>query len=81
MRYQALKHQTIKLPKKGTVQFDAGEGHAFVPAHDSKIYLHWENDSGKLVTTYTMTYTTKVWGKVKLINALDKDTSVLAVEL
>ena len=81
MRYQAVKHQTIKLPKKGTVEFDAMDGYALVPNPDSKIYLHWENESGKLVTTYTMTYTTKVWGKLKLINALDKDTTVLAVEL
>jgi len=76
MLYRALKNSTIKMNGKETVEFDAGEGVVFVPHPNSKIYLHWLTDSGKMRQTYTMTFDTKVTGKVKLINGLDNPTSI-----
>ena len=76
MLYQALKNNTINLASKETVEFDAGEGVVFVPQLNSKIYLHWLTDSGKMRQTYTMTFDTKVVGKLKIINGLDNPTSI-----
>lgn len=82
MKYQALKNYNLVLPKKGSEQVvDAGQGLILVPPPNSKIFLHWENENGKLVSTYTMTFTTKVYDKVKLINGSDKEVSILAVNL
>jgi hypothetical protein len=81
MRYQALKHNRIKLANKAEYSLDAKDGVVLIPQDNSKIYLHWLTDSGKLATTYTMTFATRVEGQVKLINALDKETTVQIVEL
>jgi hypothetical protein len=80
MKYIALKHKTINLTGKGQFEIDAGEDSIIlVPEEGSKIYLHWKTDTGKLTTTYTMTFPTKVEGKVTVINALDKPTAVRAI--
>jgi hypothetical protein len=81
MKYQALKHNTIKLASRAEYALDAKDGVVLMPQTGSKIYLHWLTETGKLVTTYTMTFATRVEGQVKLINALDKETSVQIVEL
>jgi hypothetical protein len=81
MLYRALKNNTINLGSKETVEFDAGEGVVFVPQPNSKIYLHWLTDSGKMRQTYTMTFDTKVTGKLKIINGLDSPTSVHVIQL
>lgn len=80
MRYRALKHKTIQLAGKSQQDFDAGEeGATLVPDENTKIFLHWKTDTGKLVTTYTMTFPTFVQGAVTLINALDKSAQIRAV--
>jgi hypothetical protein len=80
MRYQALKHKTIQLNSKAQTELDAGEeGLTLVPEENSKVFLHWKTDTGKLVTTYTMTFPTFVQGTVTLINALDKSVQIRAV--
>jgi hypothetical protein len=81
MLYRALKNTTINLGSKETVEFDAGEGVVFVPQSNSKIYLHWLTDSGKIRQTYTMTFDTRVTGKLKIINGLDNPTSVHVIQL
>jgi hypothetical protein len=81
MLYRALKNNTLNLGSKETIEFDAGEGVVFVPQLNSKIYLHWLTDSGKIRQTYTMTFDTKVTGKLKLINGLDNPTSVHVIQL
>jgi hypothetical protein len=81
MLYQALKNNTINLGNKETVEFDAGAGVVFVPQPNSKIYLHWLTDSGKMRQTYTMTFDTKVTGKLKIINGLDNPTSIHVIHI
>jgi hypothetical protein len=80
MKYIALKHKNFNLTAKGQIEIDAGEDSIIlVPEEGSKIYLHWKTDTGKLATTYTMTFPTKIEGKVLMINALDKPTSVKTI--
>ena len=81
MKYQALKHSKIKLAPKAESNFDAKDGVVLIPQDSSKVFLHWLNDSGKLVATYTMTFPTRVAGQIKLINGLDKETSVQIIEI
>ena len=81
MLYRALKNNTINLGSKETVEFDAGEGVVFVPQPNSKIYLHWLTESGKMRQTYTMTFDTKVTGKLKIINGLDGPTSIHVIHI
>jgi hypothetical protein len=81
MRYQALKHSKIKLAGKADSKIEAGTGVVLVPQEGSKIFLHWLNDSGKVVATYTLTFPTRVEGSVKAINGLDKETSIQIIEL
>jgi flagellar hook assembly protein FlgD len=81
MKYQALKHHKIRLAAKAESKFDAQSGVVLVPQEGSKVFLHWTNENGKLVNTYTMTFPTKVEGQLKLINGLDKETTVQIIEL
>jgi hypothetical protein len=81
MLFQALKHNTVQLPAKGEHILDAQNGVVLVPQPNSKIYLHWLTDSGKLRQTYTMTYPTRVESKLKLINGLDTPTSVQVIQV
>ena len=81
MLYRTLKNSTLKLDSKETIEFDAGEGVVFVPQPNSKIYLHWLTDSGKMRQTYTMTFDTKVTGKLKIINGLDSPTSIHVIHI
>lgn len=80
MKYVALKHKTYNLLNKGQIDIDATDNHIIlIPEEGSKIYLHWKTDTGKLVSTYTMTFATRVEGKFTMINALDKATTVKTV--
>jgi hypothetical protein len=81
MLYQPLKHHVIDLGPKDTVELDAQTGAVLVPSTNSKVFLHWLTDSGKIRSTYTMTYATRVEGKLKLINGLDTTTSVQVIHL
>lgn len=81
MNYRALKNHWIKLDPKQETEIDAKEGTVLVPPPNSKVFLHWLNDKGKLVSTYTMTYPTQVQKKVKLINATANQISIQAIEL
>ncbi len=81
MLYQALKHKNINLGPKNSQELDAGLGVVLVPQPDSKIFLHWLTDSGKLRQTYTMTFPTKVEGKLKLINGLDSPVSIQVIQV
>jgi hypothetical protein len=81
MLYQALKNNFITLPPQGSIELDAQNGVVLVPQSGSKIYLHWLTESGKMRSTYTMTYTTRVEGKVKIINGLNSQTSIHVIQL
>lgn len=81
MNYRALKNHWIKLESKAETEIDAGQGTILVPPPNSKVFLHWLNEKGKLVSTYTMTYPTQVQNKVKLINAQSTPISIQAIEI
>lgn len=80
MKYLAMKHKTVRLEGKAQIEIDAGdEGLILVPSEGSKVFLHWKTDTGKLATTYTMTFPTKVEGKFTAINALDKSVEIRTI--
>jgi hypothetical protein len=77
MKYQALKHKTINLAAKAEYELDSVDAEVtLVPNDGDKVFIHWKNQSGKLMATYTMTFPTRIDGKVTLINALTKPASV-----
>jgi hypothetical protein len=80
MKYQALKHKLLTLEGKGQLELDAeDDALMLIPEEGSKVYLHWKTDSGKLAATYTMTFPTKVEGKVTLINALNTAAKITVI--
>ena len=81
MNYKALKNQHIKIGARGQIEFDAGTGTVLIPPTDAKVYLHWNNDNGKLISTYTLTYSTLVQNKLKIINGSDKAISIHAIDI
>jgi hypothetical protein len=81
MRYKALKNNYIKLEANKETFLDAGEGIILIPESNTKIYVHWLNDSGKITTTCTVDYATLVTQKVKLINAQNKEIRVHCIEI
>jgi hypothetical protein len=81
MNYRALKNYYIRLPAHGQDEIDAGEGTVLIPPEHTKIYLHWTNDKGKLVTTYTLSYATLVQNKLKILNGSTNPVAVHAIEI
>ena len=81
MNYKALKNNYIKLAGKEEVEFDAGEGTVLIPPPNTKVYLHWTNSNGKLVSTFTLTYATLVQNKIKIINSTNTPLSIHAITL
>ena len=81
MLYQPLKNYSIQLGPKDSTELDAQNGVVLVPQSGAKVFLHWLTDSGKIRSTYTMTYATRVEGKVKLINGIDTQTAIHVIQL
>lgn len=81
MNYKPLKNQYIKIPPKGEIEFDAGTGTVLIPPPDTRVFLHWTNNNGKLISTYTLTYSALVQNKFKIINGTDKNISIHAIDL
>ena len=81
MLYQALKNYSIQLGSKESVDLDARTGVVLVPQTSSKVFIHWLTDSGKIRSTFTMTYATRVEGKCQLINGFDKVISIQVIIL
>ena len=79
MKYLPMKHKTINLKPKEQIEIDAASGMVLVPEDGTKVFLHWKNESGKLISTYTMTFPTKVEGSITMINALDKESKIKVV--
>lgn len=81
MLYTELHNKPIKLPKKGTVEIDAGDGVILVPLDSGKIFLHWLNDKGQINNTHQLRYSTKVTKKLRLVNAEARDLQVMQIDL
>lgn len=81
MLYQPLKTRIVSLEGKKSQDLDAQTGAVLVPENGSKIFIHWLTDKGQIRSTYTMTYATKIEGKVKLINGSDNPTVIQVIHL
>jgi hypothetical protein len=81
MNYKPLKNQHIKLGARGQINFDAGTGTVLIPPSDAKVFLHWTNENGKLISTYTLIYATLVQNNLKIINGSDKPVSIHSIDI
>ena len=81
MNYRPLKNYQIKIEAKSEVEYDAGTGTILIPPADARIFLHWLNDKGKLISTFTLTYATLVENKLKIINGTNDSISITAIEI
>lgn len=81
MLYRQLKNHKIHLKAKESVDYDAGEGVIMIPDSNTKIYVHWITDKGRIRSTYTMTYDTEIKERVKLINGSNTDTDIHVIKL
>ena len=80
--YKPLKTENIVLEAREEAYFNADTSVVFVPHWNSKIYLHWLTEDGLVKNTFTMTYATKVEGKIKIINASTRNpTSIQVIHL
>jgi hypothetical protein len=80
MWYKELPNLTIKLQPKQEVELDLGEGKILIPTTDTRIFLHWYNEKGKLINSHQLKYSTLVRHKVKLVNPENKDAVILQID-
>jgi len=78
MLYQALKPYSILLESTETRDLDTGTGLVLIPEDNSKVFLHWLNGD-KLRATYTMTAATRVYERVRLINASNRTIEIKVI--
>jgi hypothetical protein len=81
MNYTPLKNQYIKLAANEQTEFDAKDGVVLVPSLDSKLYVHWVNENGKVTATYTLSYATLVQNKLKIINGSNSQASIHIIDI
>jgi hypothetical protein len=78
--YTPLKSKKIQLGPRAVLDYDFGDGKTVVPIQNCKVFVHWLTENGKMRATYTMTFSTKLQGDVRLTNGLDTDCELLVVE-
>jgi hypothetical protein len=76
MLYKQLTTKQIQLVGNAVLDYDFGEEAILVPSPNCKVFLHWLTDKGNIRSTFTMTYATRVEGKVRLTNGLDKEVVI-----
>lgn len=70
MHYKVLKTEHIRLDGHEEREIDGTQGCIINPISDAKIFVHWLDDEGNVLTTYTLTRAALVNNKFKLINGL-----------
>ena len=80
MLYQALKPYSLLLEASETRDLDAGVGLVLIPEDNAKVFLHWLNGE-KLRASYTMSRATKVYERVRLINASNRTIEIKVVDI
>jgi hypothetical protein len=80
MKYAALKHRYIVVEKETQITASVN-GSVLVPEENTKTFLHWVNENGKLISTYTLSYPTLVHDQVKLINGSKKPVKIHVIDL
>ena len=81
MLYKELANKHIKIPSKGHVEIDAGEGVILVPLTENKVFLNWLNDKGQMISTHTLRFSTQVQRRVRIINPETKEITILQINL
>lgn len=81
MLYKELENRQIKIPAKGNLDLDAGDGCILIPMNTSRVFLNWLNDKDKIISTFTLKYSTLVTKKVRLINPETQEITLLKVDL
>jgi hypothetical protein len=81
MLYKELANKHIKLPSKGQVEIDAGDGVILVPLNEGKVFLNWLNDKGQMISTHTLRFSTRVERRIRIINAESKEMTLLQISL
>jgi hypothetical protein len=81
MLYKELANKHIKLPSKGQIEIDAGDGVILVPLNEGKVFLNWLNDKGQMISTHTLRFSTRVERRIRIINAESKEITLLQISL
>jgi len=74
--YTPLTTRQIQLGSNSVLDQNFGEGAILVPSPNCKVFLHWLTDKGAIRSTFTMTYATRVEGKVRITNGLDEEVVI-----
>lgn len=75
--YKQLHVDTIDLGGRAVLEKDFGDdGAILIPTGKTKIFVHWITDKGNVRSTWTMTYASKITGKVRLTNGLDENNRI-----
>lgn len=80
MLYQAIKSYSILLETTETREIDATTGLLLIPEDNAKVFLHWPNGD-KLRASYTMTQPTRVYERVRLINASNRTIEIKIADI
>ena len=81
MWYKELPNKQIKLGPKEELELDIISDKILIPMTESRIFMHWYNDKGKLVNSHQLKYSTLINQKVKLINSDSKDVVILQIDV
>lgn len=76
MLYKQLQIKTIQMGGNSVLDYDFGEAAILVPSPNCKVFLHWLTEKGNIRSTFTMTYATKVTGKVRITNGLNTELTI-----
>ena len=79
MWYNELKSKLINLKPKEEIQVEAGK--VLVPKSNSRFFLHWYNDKGKMVASHQIKHATLVNNTAKLINPENFDAVILQIDI
>jgi hypothetical protein len=74
--YKQLHTQQIQIAGNAVLEQDFGESAILVPSPNCKVFLHWLTEKGNIRSTFTMTYATKVSGRVRITNGLNSELTI-----
>lgn len=78
MLYKELNNKILKLKSKEEIQIEAGK--ILIPESNGRLFLHWYNDKGKMVSSHQLRYATLVSNAVKLINPENSEAVVRQID-
>lgn len=81
MLYKELKDEQIILKPNQNLELDLDSPCIIAPIKGNKIFLNWFNDKGKLWNTLTLTKSTIIKDKIRIINSNSEDALILKIPL